>query len=268
MGNDFRLNLYPAALARIKRLELALVKDLRQAQSGLVSQLRVRGGRRRFLNTGGTLAARMKAILLNYARSAFREGAHVAAVRMRSDKVQFNTRPQPIEGQLQDIPDVWAEWYGQTLDDSLGAYTERIRTQIGNLTQQAANEGLTTDELTGKIQELCDGLTTWQAERIARTEIMRVWNMGHFAQFEESEDLAGYEYSVVMDDRTSHFCAPLHGVKVRREEVEFVPPLHPHCRTILEPVYAFDEVETWTDGSRIRPAKGFGVLPDLPDGEN
>jgi SPP1 gp7 family putative phage head morphogenesis protein len=266
MSQDFRANLYPAALARIKRLERALVRDLRQAQTGLVSQLINGSGRRRFLSTGGTLQARLKAILLNYALVSFREGVHIAVLRMRKEKIRFDDREEQPETTLQAIPDVWDDWYSQTLDEALSGYTARIRVQIGNLTKQAASEGLTTEELTDKIKDLCQGLTTWQAERIARTEIMRLWNMGHLAQFEESEEIIGYSYSVVMDGRTSHFCAPLHGVKVKRDELEIVPPLHPHCRTILEPVFSFDEgAHEWTDGSRINAATGFGELPELPD---
>jgi len=82
---------------------------------------------------------------------------------------------------------------------------------------------------------------------------------------QEDDDLIGYSYSAVLDNRTSHLCAPLHGKRVRREELLYVPPLHPHCRTILEPVYSFDagaDAIEWLEPTAVLVAPGFGERPD------
>ncbi len=118
--------------------------------------------------------------------------------------------------------------------------------------------------MTEDLRDAHTGLRGWQAERISRTETMRLWNMGHFGRMEtEDEGLVGYEYSVVLDPRTSDICRPIAGLMVKRGDILHLPPLHPHCRTIVEPVYDFDEVpeKEYGDPSAPEAIPGFGAVP-------
>lgn len=183
--------------------------------------------------------------LLDLARSAYRAGAEQAL----SYRQAMFAEP--------DIPQEWLEWYERTAEETLWRYTERSRRRITEIIAQATLEGQSHDEMAKSIKDAVTGLLTWQAERIARTESMRLWNLGHLHQMQQFEEIVGYEYSVVLDPRTSHICRPLTGKKVRKEELQYVPPLHPHCRTTLLPVFAGEDVR-WEGPEEIRPAKGFG----------
>lgn len=97
-------------------------------------------------------------------------------------------------------------------------------------------------------------------ENIARTNTSDALNQARTALF-SNPALKGfvlaYEYSAVLDDRTSEICEHLHG-KIRKAWNEYTPPNHFFCRSILIPVTTVDD---W-DGKESapptkRPNKGF-----------
>lgn len=98
-------------------------------------------------------------------------------------------------------------------------------------------------------------------ETIARTNISDAVNQGRQALFSLPEMkgfIQAYEYSAVLDDRTTEVCEHLQG-KVLRDFGHHTPPNHMNCRSILIAVTAVDD---W-DGKespkpRIEPNKGFG----------
>jgi SPP1 gp7 family putative phage head morphogenesis protein len=164
-------------------------------------------------------------------------------------------------------PDAWLEAYRATVDAAMRRYTDGIRRDVSDLVTRGAVEGWTQAEISRKIEKLVTGLTTWQAERIARTESMRLWNLGSFGRMSAVPEVVGYEYSVVLDSRTSHICRPLAGLKVRKEDLLHLPPLHPHCRTVCSAVYSFDGVTDQEFGNPNAPAgvPGFGAVPSVPN---
>ena len=78
-------------------------------------------------------------------------------------------------------------------------------------------------------------------ERYARTKFTEVMNKGRLEYFNQTGVVGGYQYSAVLDDRTSDICAGLHG-KIFRAGTEPVPPMHFNCRSILVPLTNY---ETW-----------------------
>lgn len=258
---------WAAAKAEIRRIERELKLDLARAQ---------RGAERWLLQERSTLwravwleqlRARMRRAILASGWRAYRAGYRVAdrVVERRRSAARFRGPDEPPR-----IPEAWVTWYEGTVDQALGRYTDRVRRDVAGLTQRGAIEGWTVDELTREVRGLVDGMVTWQAERIARTETMRLWNVGSYSRMEqEDEDLIGYEYSVVLDDRTSHVCRPLRGKRVRRGELKYVPPLHPHCRTNLEPLFSFDagaDGVEWASPDDATGVPGFGQVPRPPEG--
>lgn len=238
------------ALKRLIASAVRLMLPARRVAQESVSRTRLRVA---------ALQSRLREILLDAAASSYRDGRQ-AAERLITSISDFSGDGAPA------IPTEWLRWYEQTTDAALHRYGTRVRREIEELTVQAAGDGWTIPRLTEEIERVTSGLATFQAERIARTETMRLWNLGSFGRMEEEppDVLIGYEYSVVLDDRCSHVCKPLDGLRVRREELRYVPPLHPHCRTILNPVFAHEAVETrWGDPFRPQPVPGFGAIPSF-----
>ncbi len=85
-------------------------------------------------------------------------------------------------------------------------------------------------------------LTEQSLERFARTKHTEVLNKGRLEYFKESGVVAGYQYSAILDDRTSEICRGLHGKKFKNGD-EPVPPMHFNCRSILIPITKYEEFE-------------------------
>lgn len=77
-------------------------------------------------------------------------------------------------------------------------------------------------------------------ERYARTKFTEVMNKARINYFNETGIVAGYEYSAILDGRTSEICQGLHGKKFKAG-TEPVPPLHFNCRSLLIPITKFEE---------------------------
>ncbi len=96
------------------------------------------------------------------------------------------------------------------------------------------------------VQNILDtdgkALTEVALERFARTKHTEVLNKGRLEFFKESGVISGYQYSAILDDRTSEICRGLHGKKFKSGD-EPVPPMHFNCRSILIPITKYEEFE-------------------------
>jgi SPP1 gp7 family putative phage head morphogenesis protein len=80
-------------------------------------------------------------------------------------------------------------------------------------------------------------------ETIVRTNTMKAFNQARANEFAKSDMIEAYEYSAIMDDRTSDLCAELDGKIFSPSEIDlYNPPNHYNCRSMLVPIYK-DEVD-------------------------
>lgn len=89
-------------------------------------------------------------------------------------------------------------------------------------------------------------------ERYARTKFTDVMNRGRLAYFNETDVVAAYQYSAILDDVTSGICEGLHG-KIFKAGDEPIPPLHFNCRSLLVPITKYEsfEVDKSANGQNI-----------------
>jgi SPP1 gp7 family putative phage head morphogenesis protein len=74
-----------------------------------------------------------------------------------------------------------------------------------------------------------------KTEMIARTEMLRMSNLGAAAIDAQNQDiLVGWQWIATRDDRTCPICAPLDG-RVFKQEERARPPIHPRCRCTSVP---------------------------------
>ena len=88
-------------------------------------------------------------------------------------------------------------------------------------------------------------------DRYARTKFTEIMNKGRVAFFEKSGAVAGYQYSAILDDRTTDICRGLHG-KTFKAGDQPVPPMHFNCRSMLIPITIYEE---------FTPDKTVGKMP-------
>lgn len=98
-------------------------------------------------------------------------------------------------------------------------------------------------------------------ENIARTNVADAINQGRKALFNEPAldgFIRGYEYSAIMDDRTTEVCELMNGIK-RRDFGDLEPPNHFQCRSIIIPITELDDWDGIEDEipDNAEPQKGF-----------
>lgn len=106
----------------------------------------------------------------------------------------------------------------------------------------AIRDGLPFSAVEGFIRGDLSRKQKISLERWARTKTTEVFNRGRLEFFNSSDVVSGYQYSAILDGRTTVICAGLHGKKFKKG-TEPVPPLHFNCRSILIPITRFEEFE-------------------------
>lgn len=98
-------------------------------------------------------------------------------------------------------------------------------------------------------------------ENIVRTNTSGALNMGRTNLFNRDEYkgfIEAYQYSAILDDRTTDICETLDG-RIRKDWGAYTPPNHFQCRSILVPVTVLDEWDgkESTIPASAQPQEGF-----------
>lgn len=100
-------------------------------------------------------------------------------------------------------------------------------------------------------------------ETIIRTNTNEAYNQGRLTAFQDplvSDIIAAYEYSAIMDGRTSEICASYDGNIYKTSDTTWdtiIPPNHHQCRSTIIPVLT-DEKFKVSSPPKVDPALGFG----------
>lgn len=86
-----------------------------------------------------------------------------------------------------------------------------------------------------------NALSETSLERFSRTKITEVMNRGRKDYFDEGDIVQGYQYSAILDDRTSQICETLNG-KIFTKESAPTPPMHWNCRSVLIPITKYEKM--------------------------
>jgi len=140
----------------------------------------------------------------------------------------------------------WAARAGGVATD-FGASVER---DVRNVLLKALQNGETQATTEAKLQQVFEkwkvgstvpggAVDPWRIETIVRTNFTNAYNQGRLVASRDP-DLAGfvqaYQYSAVLDDRTSDTCDSLDGIVLAANDPQvdiIVPPSHFNCRSIL-----------------------------------
>lgn len=92
-------------------------------------------------------------------------------------------------------------------------------------------------------------------ERFARTKTTEVFNKARLDYFNSTGVVDAYQFSAILDERTSYICEGLDG-KVFDKADAPIPPLHFNCRSLLIPITRFQDYKIDTEnnfGEEIEP---------------
>lgn len=122
----------------------------------------------------------------------------------------------------------------------LGDFEYNIRKQVRQNLVKAIKDGEPLNDVLGVLSSQGLKLSETSLERFARTKLTEVMNRGRNQLFESTGVVAAYQYSAILDDRTSEICEGLHG-KVFELGNEPIPPMHFNCRSLLIPITKYED---------------------------
>jgi SPP1 gp7 family putative phage head morphogenesis protein len=123
-----------------------------------------------------------------------------------------------------------------------------------------------------KLYEAWGREDPWRIETILRTNIQSAYGAGRYEQQQEvKEDRPYWEFSAIMDSRTSEICSELDGKVLPADDPwwrSHNPPLHFNCRST---VMSLTEEQATSRGLDSPPAvdaqDGFGSAPEVDEWE-
>jgi SPP1 gp7 family putative phage head morphogenesis protein len=105
--------------------------------------------------------------------------------------------------------------------------------------------------------------TQTRLETIIRTTVNKAYNEERAQEFKEmGDEIVAYQFSAIMDDRTSDICEALDGKVFPVSELDYYdPPLHYNCRSLIIPIYKDEEFTGYDEMPATEESQGdFLVL--------
>jgi len=121
----------------------------------------------------------------------------------------------------------------------VGDYEYQILKKVRTELISAIKDGRPLSSVRGILDIDLKNLSDVALERFARTKHTELLNNGRKSFFASTGVVVGYQYSAVLDDRTSEICSGLHGKKFLADDAP-TPPLHFNCRSILIPITKYE----------------------------
>lgn len=162
----------------------------------------------------------------------------------------------------------------------VGDYSNEISKRTKNKVMQAIKQGVSESELAKILMSDNEDYTDTWAKTVARTKTTEIYNQARKTYWDTdplaSQIIEAYQFSAIMDERTSDVCSKLDGKIFDKGDFTSVitPPLHFNCRSILVPVTKFEEykpnapisidkLQEWGGNLILPDSKKFTAMPNL-----
>lgn len=141
---------------------------------------------------------------------------------------------------------VTGSFHNATFSDRIWANMDMLKAKIDTLLQQGMIQGKGARQLASNIRKEFN-VTTFQAERLMRTELARIQTETQKQSFERN----GFEeYEFIANSGCCDICQGLNGKHFKVKKMlpgENAPPIHPMCRCSTAPYEDSEAYEEWLD---------------------
>lgn len=129
---------------------------------------------------------------------------------------------------------------------SIGDYATNMTKQSKNIVRHAIKDGLGTDATVKLLKESLEGYSDKWLNTVVRTKTTEIYNEARKRYWETDEFakqiIVAYQWSSILDDRTSEICRYMDGKIFGVAESESIkPPAHFNCRSVLVPITRFED---------------------------
>lgn len=128
-----------------------------------------------------------------------------------------------------------------------GDYAKEVTKKMSNVMSRGIKDGLPQSEIVKLMRGVATDMTETWMTTVVRTRTTEVYNQARKSFWETdpiaSEIIEAYQFSAIIDDRTSDVCEYLDGKVFEKGEFtdRVTPPLHFNCRSLLVPVTRFED---------------------------
>jgi SPP1 gp7 family putative phage head morphogenesis protein len=183
----------------------------------------------------------MNTLLKNYFVDMFKESYNTA-----QKEVFPNTEKKYQISEI--LPDEFLDILKSEAFDIVGDYAGLLNKKSKKIVYQGIKDGWSQGEITKLLREQFEAETDTWLNTVIRTKSTEIYNEAR-KKFYETDDYAkevvvGYEWSAILDDRTSEVCSHLDGKLLNVEESQWLkPPAHYNCRSVLVPITKFEDYD-------------------------
>ena len=166
---------------------------------------------------------------------------------------------RPLAVGLAEVPPAEGlAWYENYMLSLAGVAEQELLDKTKKVVAHAAEVGLTSREIRDELHGLFESFPRYRLSNIIRTESAHIFNTSSLTRYTKDPMITAYRYLVTEDDRTTDICQGYVDKVGPANELSDVPPLHFQCRTVLEPMFAW-ETFTPSDMADLKPMAGFGT---------
>ena len=175
-----------------------------------------------------------------------------------SSQFTDKTKVRKFETDVNYIPQDAVNYLNTKAVTVAGTIDARITANVKNVLLSAIKTGMAQAEIIQALDAVFDPYlgapekTASQLETIVRTNMTDAFNQGRLIQARAAEDigvpLTGYQYSAILDARTTDVCKLLDDKFFRADDPDvdrLAPPRHFNCRSVLVPL----TIDTGTMGT-------------------
>ena len=143
--------------------------------------------------------------------------------------------------------------------------TSEIMKRGKNVLINGIRSGDGVREVMSDLETVFGDYSKARLETIVRTNFMESFNSGRTAQFQQMPNIEMYQFSAIMDGRTSDVCIAMDGKIFNKADLSlYEPPLHFNCRSLVVPIFS-DEVEENQD---LINSNEYSKLPKIEKDKN
>jgi SPP1 gp7 family putative phage head morphogenesis protein len=147
-----------------------------------------------------------------------------------------------------------ANWINENVTYITGVEQNEILDKVKGVLIDSITNGFSPNDAIKKISDILEpyDLSTRTAlekstriETIVRTNVNKAYNQAHAKQMQAlGDEIVAYEYSSIMDSRTSSICRSLDGKIFKPSQLyNYLPPRHYRCRSTIVPIFKDETFE-------------------------